>query len=171
MYIPFSQLPDDARVWVYQANRLLTTADVDHIQSSLQPALSQWAAHGQPLLASAEVVANRFVVVAVDEGHNLPSGCSIDASTHYLKNIAQQLSSGDSGPLDFFDRSAAYVGPNGDVLTLPLPTIKHAVMDGRLTPDTTVFNTLVNTKAEFKSKWQLPASQTWLNRYFSRVIG
>lgn len=171
MYIPFNQLPDDARVWVYQANRPLTDADVLHIQSSLQPALTQWAAHGQPLLASAQVVANRFVVIAVDEGHNLPSGCSIDASTHYLKNIAQQLSGSEEGTLDFFDRSAAYAGPGGEVLTLPLPTIKHAVMDGRLTTETTVFNTLVSTKAEFESKWQLPASQTWLNRYFARVIG
>ena len=169
MYISFDQLPGDARVWVYQANRPLTDADVQFVQSSLQPALSQWSAHGQPLLASARLVANRFVVIAVDENHSLPSGCSIDASTHFLKTIGQQLS-GDS-PVDFFDRSAAYVGPTGEVLTLTLPTIKHAVMDGRLSPDTTVFNTLVSTKAEFDNKWQLPASQTWLNRYFARVIG
>lgn len=170
MYIPFSQLPDDARLWVYQANRPLTDADVRAIEESLQPALSQWAAHGHPLLASAQVVANRFVVIAVDEGHNLPSGCSIDASTHFLKGIGAQLAGGGQ-PLDFFDRSAAYAGPAGDVLTLPLPTIKHAVMDGRLTPDTLVFNTLVNTKGDFAANWMKPASQTWLNRYFARVIG
>ena len=174
MYTPFAQLPDDARLWVYQANRSLTDVDVDQIESSLQPALSQWAAHGQPLLASAQVVANRFVVIAVDEGHNLPSGCSIDASTHFLKTIGQQLSG--NSPVDFFDRSAAYVGPtrsdgSGEVLTLALPTIKHAVMDGRLTPNTLVFNTLVSTKAEFAANWMKPASQTWLNRYFARVIG
>ncbi|MCY7359714.1 MAG: hypothetical protein LH609_20120 [Rudanella sp.] len=169
MYISFSQLPDDARLWVYQANCPLTDADVAHIELSLQPALSGWAAHGQPLLASAQVVTNRFVVIAVDEGHNLPSGCSIDASTHFLKTIGQQLSGG--GTVDFFDRSAAYIGPNGEVLTLALPTIKHAVMDGRLTPDTTVFNTLVNTKGDFAANWMKPASQTWLNRYFARVIG
>lgn len=168
MYIPFSQLPDDARLWVYQANRPLTDADVQSIDESLQPALNQWAAHGQPLLASAQVVANRFVVIAVDEGHSLPSGCSIDASTHFLKTIGQQLSG--NSPVDFFDRSAAYLEPNGEVLTLALPTLKDAVMDGRLTPNTTVFNTLVNTKGDFAANWMKPASQTWLNRYFARVI-
>jgi hypothetical protein len=164
MYTSFASLPDSARVWVYQANRPLTDADVAQIDAALQPSLSQWAAHGQPLLASAQVVNNRFVVIAVDEGHNLPSGCSIDASTHFLKGIGTQLQA------DFFDRSAAYAGPNGEVLTLPLPKIKEAVMDGRLTPETTVFNTLVNTKADFAQNWTKPAAQTWLNRYFGRVI-
>lgn len=165
MYTDFSSLPDDARVWVYQANRPLTDAEVHIIDNSLQPALSQWAAHGQPLLASAQVVANRFVIIAVDEGHNLPSGCSIDASTHFLKQIGGQLGA------DFFDRSAAYLGPGGEVITLALPKIKEAVLDGRLTPETTVFNTLVNTKGEFALSWLKPARQTWLNRYFARVIG
>ncbi|TAE31662.1 MAG: hypothetical protein EAZ91_07020 [Cytophagales bacterium] len=165
MYTPFSQLPDSARLWVYQANRPLTDAEVSQIDASLQPALSQWAAHGQPLLASAQMVANRFVVIAVDEGHNLPSGCSIDASTHFLKQIGGQLGA------DFFDRSAAYRDSDGAVQTLPLPKIKEAVLDGRLTPETTVFNTLVNTKADFAQNWLKPAHQTWLNRYFGRVIG
>lgn len=165
MFVPFSSLPDSARLWVYQANRPLTDAEVLHINAALEPALSQWAAHGQPLLASAQVVHNRFVVIAVDEGHNLPSGCSIDASTHFLKGIGGQLS------VDFFDRSAAYVGVNGEVQTLSLPKIKEAVMDGRLTPETTVFNTLVNTKGDFALNFIKPAAQTWLNRYFGRVIG
>lgn len=164
MYTNFDSLPDDARVWVYQANRPLTDAEVEQIQASLEPALNGWAAHGQPLRASAQVLANRFVVIAVDEGYSLPSGCSIDASTHYLKQIGQQLS------VDFFDRSAAYAAPGGVVETLPLPKIKEAVLDGRLTPETTVFNTLVSTKADLAANWLKPASQTWLNRYFGRVI-
>lgn len=164
MYTNFASLPDEARLWVYQANRPLTHAEVAQIDASLQPALSQWAAHGQPLLASAQVISNRFVIIAVDEGHSLPSGCSIDASTHFLKSIGGQIN------VDFFDRSAAYMGPDEQVLTIPLPKIKEAVMDGRLTLETPVFNTLVNTKGDFTTNWIKPASQTWLNRYFGRVI-
>ena len=66
MYIDFDKLPDTARVWVYQADRPLSDGEVNTIGESLQLALGQWAAHGQPLLASAKVVENRFVIVGVD---------------------------------------------------------------------------------------------------------
>ncbi|RYF58255.1 MAG: hypothetical protein EOO39_34485, partial [Cytophagaceae bacterium] len=80
MYVDFDKLPDTARVWVYQADRPLSDGEVNTISESLQQALNQWAAHGQPLLASAQVIENRFVVIGVDESYTLPSGCSIDAS-------------------------------------------------------------------------------------------
>ncbi len=168
MYVDFDKLPDNARVWVYQANRPLSDADVVVIQEALQPALSQWAAHGQPLLASAQVLENRFVVVGVDEGYNLPSGCSIDSSVRTLQEISRQVS--DSGePVDFFDRSAAIQAVDGSVQTISLPLVKVAVQDGVLTEETTVFNTLVKTKAEFLSDWHVRAADSWLKRYFKSV--
>ena len=160
MYTDFDKLPDSARVWVYQANRPLADGETVAIEEALQPALSQWAAHGQPLLASAKVIDNRFVVVGVDEGYNLPSGCSIDASMRTLQKIGQEVG------VDFFDRSAAVQLADGTVRTFALPMLKSAVTDGVLTPDTTVFNTLVKTKAEFLADWQIRAEDSWLKRYF-----
>ncbi|WP_461041691.1 hypothetical protein [Spirosoma harenae] len=160
MYIDFDNLPDHARVWVYQANRALTDSEVNTIQESLQSALNQWAAHGQPLLASAKVVENRFVVVSVDEGYTLPSGCSIDSSVRTVQTIGTQIGVG------FFDRSAAVQLADGSLTTFALPAIKTAVIDGVLTPDTIVFNTLVKTKSEFLADWRIQAANSWLKRYF-----
>lgn len=163
MYTDFDKLPDDARVWVHQANRPLSDEDVVMIQLALQPALNQWAAHGQPLLASAQVVENRFVVIGVDEGYNLPSGCSIDASVRILQEIGRQVGA------DFFDRSAAVQTSEGKAMAYPLSAIKDAVAAGLLTPDTTVFNTLVKTKAEFQASWRIRAIDSWLKRYFKSI--
>lgn len=168
MWIDFDKIADDARVWVYQASRPLSRAEVLTVEYALKPALDGWAAHGQPLLASANVLENRFVIVAVDEDQALPSGCSIDASVHFVQSIGQQL--GQTGaPVDFMDRSAAYQSTDGSVETLALPDIKTAVANGRLTPETPVFNTLVKTKAEFLSHWQVKAADTWLKRYFKNA--
>ena len=163
MWIDFDKLPDDARVWVYQANRPLWGSDVDTINQELQPALSQWAAHGQALLASAQVIEDRFVVVGVDEGYNLPSGCSIDSSVRTLRQLGESLG------IDFFDRSAAIRGEDGSVMTIELPAIKTAVLSGTITPGTVVFNTLVKTKAEFLTNWHLRAADSWLKRHFKSV--
>lgn len=163
MYVDFDSLPDNARVWVYQANRPLTDEEVVTVEQLLKPALSQWAAHGQPLLASAQVIRNRFLVVGVDEGYTLPSGCSIDSSVRTVREIGQQIGA------DFFDRSAAIQSANGAVETFPLPTIKTAVTDGSIKPDATILNTLVRTKAEFLADWQIRAADSWLKRYFANV--
>lgn len=164
MWINFDKLPDHARVWVYQANRPLSDGDVAAINQALQPALSQWAAHGQALLASAKVAENRFVIVGVDEGYNLPSGCSIDSSVRTLRGLGESLG------IDFFDRSAAVQAADGQVQTIELPAIKAAVANGTLTSETTVFNTLVKTKAEFLTNWHLRAADSWLKRYFGSVV-
>ncbi|GAA4464440.1 hypothetical protein GCM10023189_43620 [Nibrella saemangeumensis] len=163
MWINFNQITDNARLWVYQASRPLAPDEVTSVEQALQSALNGWAAHGHPLLSSARVVENRFVLVAVDENHALPSGCSIDASVHFLQAIGKQLS------VDFFDRSVAYVAADGSVQTLTLPQIKTAVAEGILTPETTVFNNLIAQKAELIN-WKVKAGDTWLKRYFKHVV-
>ena len=164
MFLPFDKLPASARLWVYQANRNLTTDESATVLTALRPALDTWAAHGHPLTASAMVVENRFLLLTVDEGAGLPSGCSIDSSVHTVQAIGQQLG------VDFLDRSATYRASDGSVQGLPLSMIKSAVADGSLKPDTLVFNTLVKTLDEFQTNWRLPASETWLKRYFKTVV-
>ena len=163
MYLAFNQMPASARLWVYQANRPLTADDAATIDAAIRPALDTWAAHGHPLLASAKVVEGRFLLLAVDEGAGLPSGCSIDSSVHTVQAIGQSLQ------VDFLDRAVAYRAADGLVQTLPLGDIKVAVAEGLITPKTLIFNTLVKTNAEFQTSWQLPAAGTWLKRYFKPV--
>ena len=163
MFLPFEKLPVSARLWVHQASRNLTTNESAAALAALRPALDTWAAHGHPLMASATIRDNRFLVVAVDEDAGLPSGCSIDSSVHSVQAVGKQLG------LDFMDRSAAYRATDRSVHSLPLMAIRAAVADGVLTPDTLVYNTLVKTKGELQTNWLLPASATWLKRYFANA--
>jgi hypothetical protein len=163
MYIPFDEIDFKARVWVYQANRNLTKEEVGAITETLKAALEGWQAHQQDLLASAKVFLNRFVVLAVDEAQELPSGCSIDKSVRWLQEIGTQIGA------DFFDRSVAYLDEAGQIQTLTLPQIKTAVATEQLTPETTVFDNLVATKAQWMSRWKTRAADTWLKRYFAKA--
>jgi len=162
MFIPFSDLDFEARIWVYQANRELTKEETGIITETLKPALDSWAAHGKPLTASGKVFEHRFIVIGVDEREELPSGCSIDKSTHWLQEIGHQLN------IDFFDRSLAYLDENNTVQTIPVPKIKQAVLDETITSSTIIFDSQVATKAQWMKRWKTPASQSWLSRYFSK---
>ena len=159
MFIAFDQISDAARVWIYQANRPLSDGETAGIEKALAQTIADWNAHGQPLLGSAKVIYNRFVVIAADETANQPSGCSIDASTRWIKQIGEQAD------IDFFDRSVAFVGKNG-IETVSVSEAKAAVLSQKIMPNTLTFNNLVKTKAELLQNWETPAVESWLKRFF-----
>ena len=161
MYIPFSDIDFQSRVWVYQANRELTSEETGIITETLKASLDTWEAHGKPLTASGKIFEHRFIVIAVDERDELPSGCSIDKSVHWLQEIGQRMN------IDFFDRSLAYLDDDGHVQTIPVPKIKQAIIQETIQPTTTIFDNQVATKAQWMNGWKTPASHSWLSRYFT----
>ncbi len=161
MYIPFSDIDFQSRVWVYQADRELTPEETGIITETLKASLDTWEAHGKPLTASGKIFEHRFIVIAVDERDELPSGCSIDKSVHWLQEIGQRMN------IDFFDRSLAFIDDNDHVRTIPVPKIRQAIINETIQPSTTIFDNQVATKAQWMNRWKVQASNSWLNRYFT----
>jgi hypothetical protein len=157
MYLPIEQMPDHSRVWVYQANRPFSASETQAIENYLAPALTQWAAHGAGLNASFEIRFQQVIVIAVDETVNAASGCSIDASTRWFKEMGVELG------IDFFDRSTAIV--EGDEVTLlPLTALKNNPL---LTPSKDVIPLQTESLGAYRSGWLQRADTTWLQRYFA----
>ena len=65
MYIPFEQLSEEARIWVYQASRPFTQQACEQVLGEAQNFLAQWASHGNPLQGSATILHNQFLILAV----------------------------------------------------------------------------------------------------------
>jgi hypothetical protein len=159
MYIPFEKMPESARVWVYQADRDLSQTEVEIIENTLKSATNNWAAHGSPLLSSFQILYNRFVVVATDESMNAASGCSIDASTRWLKDLGTQLN------IDFFDRSQAYL--EGETIkTFSIFQAKKQIENGIIHPDSLVFINNIHTVKDLFSLWKSKAVNTYLKKYW-----
>ena len=157
MYLPIEQMPDHSRVWVYQANRPFSASEIQAIENYLTPALTQWAAHGAGLNASFEIRFHQVIVIAVDETVNTASGCSIDASTRWFKEMGSALG------IDFFDRSTAIV--EGDEVTLlPLTALKNNPL---LTPSKDVIPLQTESLGAYRLGWLQRADSTWLKRYFA----
>ncbi|WP_273214985.1 hypothetical protein [Runella zeae] len=163
MYLPFDEIDFEARVWIYQANRSLTHDEVSTLTETLIAALDGWEAHGLALTASGKIFLNRFVVIAVDEAKELPSGCSIDKSTRWMQEIGGQWG------IDFFDRSLAYLDDDNNLQTVPVSQIKAAISAGDILPDSIVFDNTVATKAQWMKRWKAQAQNTWLKKYFAAL--
>ncbi len=160
MFIPFEEMPKDARIWIYQADRPLSNEEVEAVQEDISKFLDQWSAHGAGLKCSGKIIYNRFLLMSVDENHHGASGCSIDSSVHFIKSLGEHLK------VNWFDRSNIAFKKQEEVFTAKQTTLKENIAQGQITKDTLTFNNLVTNIQEFEQGWVVPAKDTWLKRYF-----
>ena len=160
MLIPFDQLPADARVWIYQCNRKLSETEASSLQLKMESFLNKWTAHGAELQAGAEVKYNWFVVLGLDQTGNAASGCSIDAQVRFIQQLEQEMD------LELLDKMNVTYIQNERIHYKTLLDFKKMAKDGAVGKTTTVFNNLVNTKGEYEEHWEVPAIESWHNRFF-----
>jgi hypothetical protein len=163
MFIEFEKLSDESRVWVYTANRDFTQDEEKVVSELLQAFCEQWAAHGQPLQSSYKIDSHRFVIMAVDEDYNNPSGCSIDSSVGVMRQIFQATG------IDLLDRSKVPFLVEGQVLRIALPHLKKYFEEGILKSSTLTFHTLAATKGEWKTRWKIPVENSWMAKYLPKA--
>ncbi|MCC6542278.1 MAG: hypothetical protein IT225_08670 [Flavobacteriales bacterium] len=154
-------LPDHARIWVYKAARDLSHAEQNLVRDRGQVFTSTWAAHGSPLDATVEVLHDRFVVVAVDEDQALASGCSIDKSISFIHSLEHDLN------LMLTDRMVVVFEAADGVTSCRLQDLPALLKEGRVTPDTLVYDDLVPTLGDLRTRFAMPLHATWLQRYLA----
>lgn len=160
MYIPFEQLPPQARIWIYQADREFTEAETAEIRERIKAFVTEWSAHGVALQASGQVLHNRFVVLGTNADVTAPSGCSIDSSVQFIRSLEQAYHT------SMFDRTHLAFEENGQVKTYALTEMPAAVAAGKVTPQTPYFDNLVGEAGALKADWLKPAGNSWLRKYF-----
>jgi len=152
----YEQLPDTTRLWIYQSNRPFSAQEIEDIRHKLRQFASQWVSHNRALRAWADVFYERFIVLMVDESQADASGCSIDKSVYFLKEL--QATYG----VDLFNRMQfSYQDDEGKVHTVNRESFERAYRDGHITDDTPVFDTLINDKASFVASFRKPLRDSW----------
>lgn len=163
MFVSFDTLPDNARIWVYQANRKFLPEEEKAISETIRLFCEGWSAHGQPLRTSFQIDHQQFLILAVDEAAADASGCSIDGSVRMLKEIQARFN------LDFFDRTKVAFLLRDEVRLFPMAELKQAFGSGALNSTSITFNTLVATKGQMANSWVIQAGKTWLSKYLPKT--
>ena len=161
MFVAFKEMPGDSRVWIYQADKTLTTQQAELVEENTKRFLEQWSAHGEALKCSCTLLHHRFLVVSVDEKHHTASGCSIDSSVHFITELGQHLG------VNWFDRTKIAFIVNNEVFIESQKDLKQKIAEGEIKGDTLTFNNLVTNIEEFEEKWVIPARDSWLGRFFN----
>lgn len=160
MLVPFKDLSDSSRLWIYQCNRSFSELELQDISNQISEFLTSWTAHGADLQAGFEIKYKRFIVIALDQNKNHATGCSIDASVHFIQGLQTQYN------IDLLDKLNVSYKQGEFIAYKTLKDFKKMAKDRAVSSKTVVFNNLVQTKAEFLEFWEVPASESWHARLF-----
>ena len=99
----FKQLVENfspsSRVWYYLADRTFDGTESDYIQSKIDEFVNvHWKSHGAKLDATGILLHNQLIALSVDDNSLGASGCSIDSSVKFIKELGTELK------VDFFNR-------------------------------------------------------------------
>lgn len=153
-----------SRVWIYQSDRKFTSAEENEILNKLASFTNQWKAHGNELLAKAEIRYGFFIILTVDESQAGVTGCSIDSSVRLIKEIEQEYH------VDLFNRFNMAYKVNGEVVVNSKEDFETLVNIKQVTPETIVFNNMVQNLAELETKWEVPFQNSWHSTVFAHLL-
>ena len=159
MFTHYKNLPKNSRVWIYQSDREFTIKEIEFISVQAEDFINQWTRHGDDLKGSFTIKYNQFLVLAVDESFNNVSGCSIDSSVRFIKQLENELQ------LDLMDKMNITFKDNQNINLVKLPDFQKYIKDKKVTSETIVFNNMVSSKEDFESNWEVPAKQSWHKRF------
>ncbi len=160
MYVPFENLPEESKIWIYQSNRKFSDHELSAIETDLKAFIETWSAHGTSLEASYLLKYNRFIILAVNQENQIATGCAIDKSVEFIQCLEKKYE------VDLLDKMNVTFKLGEHVAHKPLIEFKKMAKEKAVSENTIVFNNLVNTIEEFNENWEVPAADSWHSRFF-----
>lgn len=158
------QFSENSRVWVYQSDKKLTDNEVLEIKVLLDNFTTIWTAHNNQLKAKAEIRYNRFLILVVDESQAGASGCSIDKSVNFMKQLQDQFN------INLFDRFNLAYREGEEILSAGRNDFEALLKHGKIGTETIVFNNLVQNLTELQTKWEVPFKDSWHIQLFGNLV-
>ena len=153
MLADFHTLPEESRIWLYAAENALSKDQQNYILKVVSEDLKGWNAHQQPLTAGVTILENHFIVVALDEGENGASGCSIDTLQQTIQELEKELSVSLMNRLNVFCRI--------DNEIQCIPSFK---LESMAKADTPFYDLTILTKSDLNT-YLKPISEGWCSSF------
>lgn len=161
MLVDFNILPETSRVWIYQCNRSLSENEIKEIKSRLNVFIENWTAHGSDLQSGYNIKYKRFIIIGLNQNLNKATGCSIDASVHFIQQLEKDFN------IDLMDKMNVSYKQGEFIAYKPLIEFRKMAKEKAVSKNTIVFNNLVTNKAEFIENWEVPAKDSWHSRFLN----
>ena len=159
MYVSFNLLPPNAKVWIYQSDSNLSSKDVELIEKEVKLFLNNWSSHNKEIESSYEIRYNRFLIIGLNENINSASGCSIDKSVNFIKNLQSILK------VNFLNRLNVAYKIGNEINSISLLEFQNMIRENKLSKDSIVYNNMIDTKKLYLNSWETTIENSWHKKF------
>ena len=159
MYVSFNLLPPNAKVWIYQSDSNLSSKDVELIEKEVKLFLNNWSSHNKEIESSFEIRYNRFLIIGLNENINSASGCSIDKSVNFIKNLQSILK------VNFLNRLDVAYKIGNEINSISLLEFQNMIRENKLSKDSIVYNNMIDTKKLYLNNWETTIENSWHKKF------
>ncbi len=150
------------RLWLYYSQQSIEGKLLDRANELIEVFLKNWNNHGKSLAGDIQIIQSHLVAVIVDESVMPASGCSIDQSVAFMKELGNLLN------VDLLDRSNVPYELDGKIVSTHFKNISEYIQTGRIGADTLVVNMQLNDAQGLNEQLMIRAEDSWLKKYFKK---
>lgn len=161
MYVPFHELSDQSRLWIYPFDRTLDAAEASAVLEKVQNFLQSWEADGNPIQAGAEIRHHHFLLIAAEESVQKVSCCAYDRLTACIQKLEETFGI----ELLRRDRIVYRDGTGALCSTAHGADLRAHLQAKDITARTLLADNTLTQKGQLSTSWFLPANQTWIKPF------
>ena len=159
MYVPFEEMPANAKVWIYPSITFFSEELKSNVETDIKGFVTEWLSHQREVKGSSIVLANGIICLAADQTDFEVSGCSIDSSYRFIRDTEIKYQ------LNLFERDLVFFeNKNGSVELIRIKELSTAYNNGEISENTPIFNLQAQTVAQVRNAW-IPIAETPYSRF------
>lgn len=159
MFIEYSEVPEDAQVWIYPSSRKFYPQEIDEIETALKKFCVSWKAEDKKFSCSYQFLYHRFLIFVADTVSNSLSTQELDASVAFIIQLQLKYE------VQLLDKMNVCFKQGEYVQYKELKDFKKLVKNKAVTGKTIVFDNLITTKEDLENYWEIPMEDSWYNRF------
>ena len=159
MFVEYSSIPEDAKVWIYPSNRKFYPNEIETIEEKIKIFVENWKANDENFKASYKFLYNRFIILVADDEESPLNNTDIDASVSFILELQNEYE------IELLDRMNVCFKQGEFVQYKELKEFKKLVKNRTVTAKTIVFDNLITTKQDFDNFWEVAIEDSWYRRF------
>ncbi|MCI2229269.1 ABC transporter ATPase [Polaribacter sp. MSW13] len=159
MFVDYSLIPDDAKVWIYPSSRKFYPNEVGEVEQKVKTFVENWKSNDEAFKASFQFLYNRFIILYADDITTPLKNTDIDTSVSFILNLQQEYN------VELLDKMNVCFKQGEFVQYKELKDFKKLLKNKAVTAKTIIFDNLITTKHDFDNFWEVAIEDSWYSRF------
>lgn len=159
MFVDYTSISNDAKVWVYPSDRKFYSTEIDEIEKKIKKFAENWKLEDENFKVSYRFLYNRFIILVADDSETTLTNADIDTSVSFILQLQETYK------VNLLDKMNVCFKQGEYLQYKELKDFKKLVKNKAVTAKTIIFDNLINNKEDLENYWEIAIEDSWYNRY------